>query len=71
MSAMGRLAPRDPVSRTAPARDAIVARWVDAFNDRDLEGMLARCHPEVRFHPLRLAGSMALTAATAASGGGS
>ena len=40
---------------TAPARDAIV-RWVDAFNQRDLEGMLARFHPEVRFHPLRLVG---------------
>ena len=40
---------------TAPARDAIV-RWVDAFNGRDLEGMLARFHPEVRFHPLRLVG---------------
>jgi ketosteroid isomerase-like protein len=35
---------------TAPARDAIV-RWADAFNGRDFEGMLARFHPDVRFHP--------------------
>lgn len=41
---------------TTPAPDTIVTRWVDAFNERDLEGMLARVHPEVRFHPLRLAG---------------
>jgi hypothetical protein len=41
---------------TAPAPDAIVTRWVDAFNVWDLEGMLARLHPEVLFHPLRLTG---------------
>jgi SnoaL-like domain len=41
---------------TALAPEAIVTRWVDAFNERDLEGMLARFHPEVRFHPLRLVG---------------
>jgi hypothetical protein len=41
---------------TAPAPDAIVTRWVDAFNERDLEGTLARLHPEVLFHPLRVAG---------------
>ena len=41
---------------TAPAPEAIVTRWVDAFNERDLEGMLARFHREVRFHPLRLVG---------------
>ena len=43
-------------ARTAPAPDAIVTRWVDAFNVWDLEGMLARFHPEVLFHPLRVAG---------------
>ena len=41
--------------RTARARDAVV-RWVDAFNERDLQGMLGRFHPEVRFRPLRLVG---------------
>lgn len=34
----------------------MVAEWVDAFNARDLEWMLACMSPEVRFHPLRLAG---------------
>ena len=36
--------------------DALVTRWVDAFNARDLEGMLARLCPEVRLHPLRVGG---------------
>ena len=40
----------------APAPDALVLGWVDAFNERDLEGMLARFDPAVRFHPLRLGG---------------
>ena len=40
---------------TAPARNAVV-RWVDAFNERDLEGKLGRFRPEVRSHPLRLVG---------------
>ncbi len=40
----------------APAPDALVSRWVDAFNAKHLEGMLARLDPEVRFHPLRLSG---------------
>jgi hypothetical protein len=45
-------------SRAAPppAPEAIVMRWVDAFNKRDLDGMLTRFHPAVRYHPLRLAG---------------
>ena len=41
---------------TAQAPDALVRRWVDAFNAQDLEGMLARLDREVRFHPLRLSG---------------
>jgi SnoaL-like domain len=60
MPAMWRLSTRPRCvsvsgATTAPGRDAIV-RWVDAFNERDLEGMLARLHPKVRLHPLRLRG---------------
>jgi hypothetical protein len=33
-----------------------VHEWFDAFNGRDLEGMLVRMHPRVDFHPLRLQG---------------
>lgn len=38
------------------ADEAIVRRWFDAFNSRDLEGMLTCMHPHVDFHPLRLRG---------------
>ncbi len=38
------------------ADEATVWRWFDAFNSRDLEGMLACMHPHVDFHPLRLRG---------------
>lgn len=38
------------------ADEATVWRWFDAFNARDLEGMLACMHPHVDFHPLRLHG---------------
>lgn len=38
------------------AEEATVRRWFDAFNSRDLEGMLACMHPHVDFHPLRLHG---------------
>ena len=34
----------------------MVARWVDAFNARDLDGMLACFTEDVDFHPLRLNG---------------
>ncbi len=40
----------------ALSSDVLVRQWVDAFNARDLEGMLARLDPEVRLHPLRLRG---------------
>jgi SnoaL-like domain len=40
----------------ALSSDVLVGQWVDAFNARDLQGMLARLDPEVRFHPLRLGG---------------
>jgi SnoaL-like domain len=33
-----------------------VSRWVDAFNQRDLDGMLRGLHADVDFHPLRLSG---------------
>ncbi len=38
------------------AEEATVRRWFDAFNSRNLEGMLACMHPYVDFHPLRLPG---------------
>jgi hypothetical protein len=40
----------------ALSSDVLVREWVDAFNARDLEGMLAGLDPEVRLHPLRLRG---------------
>jgi ketosteroid isomerase-like protein len=43
------------VSR-ALAPEPLVTRWVDAFNARDIEGMLVCLDPDVRFHPLRLGG---------------
>jgi ketosteroid isomerase-like protein len=36
-----------------------VARWVQAHNDRDLDGMLACATQDVEFHPLRLTGGSA------------
>jgi ketosteroid isomerase-like protein len=38
------------------ADEATVRRWFDAFNSRDLEGMLSCMHPHVDFHPLPLHG---------------
>lgn len=32
----------------------MVSEWVEAFNERDLDGMLDRMSPRVDFHPLRL-----------------
>ena len=40
----------------ALSSDVLVRQWVDAFNARDVDGMLARLDPEVRLHPLRLRG---------------
>jgi SnoaL-like domain len=40
----------------ALSSDVLVRQWVDAFNARDFEGMLARIDSEVRLHPLRLRG---------------
>ena len=33
-----------------------VSEWIDAFNERDLDRMLAQVDPEVHFHPLRVDG---------------
>jgi ketosteroid isomerase-like protein len=48
------------VNVSAPAvaerSETIVVRWVDAFNARDLDLMLALLAPDVDFHPLRLSG---------------
>ena len=44
------------MSGAAAAPDALVSGWVDAFNAKDLDGMLARLASDVRFHPLRLSG---------------
>jgi ketosteroid isomerase-like protein len=38
------------------ADEATVRRWFDAFNSRDLEGMLACMHANVSFRPLKLQG---------------
>ena len=45
-------------ARTASAeeRDTPSARWISAFNMRDLAGMLACLDRDVRFHPLKLHG---------------
>jgi ketosteroid isomerase-like protein len=40
----------------AGLRETIVLRWVDAFNARDLHGMLRCLDVDVRFHPPRLSG---------------
>lgn len=34
----------------------VVTRWVEAFNARDLEDMIACLDPDVRFHPLHPGG---------------
>ncbi|HEX6689333.1 MAG TPA: nuclear transport factor 2 family protein [Solirubrobacterales bacterium] len=36
--------------------EAPVSKWIDAFNVRDLDGMLACMSDDVRFYPLRLDG---------------
>ncbi len=59
-SASGRMRPCTGHKRTGrnqvpPA--AIVVRWVQAFNARDLDAMLACLAEEVDLHPLRLGGA--------------
>ena len=40
----------------AQVPERVVSRWVDAFNARDLDGMLACLAADVDLHPLRLSG---------------
>jgi ketosteroid isomerase-like protein len=49
----GRMTASTSVVRPA---ETIVLRWVDAFNARDLQGMLECLDADVRFRPLRLSG---------------
>ncbi|HUZ28535.1 MAG TPA: nuclear transport factor 2 family protein [Solirubrobacteraceae bacterium] len=45
------------MSTTVPqGLEEIVSRWVDAFDQRDLDGMLERLDADVDFRPLRLSG---------------
>jgi hypothetical protein len=37
--------------------ELIARRFVDAFNRRDADGMVALAHPEIAFHPTSLVGS--------------
>jgi SnoaL-like domain len=41
---------------TGVTAETIVSRWFDAFNARNLEGMLGCLDEDVDFHPLRLNG---------------
>jgi SnoaL-like domain len=41
---------------SALGRKALVLRLVNAFNARNLDGLIACLHPEVDFYPLRLIG---------------
>lgn len=36
--------------------EGLVSQWIESFNVRDLDGMLACMSAEVRFYPLRLSG---------------
>lgn len=49
---------RRPVPSPAKPHDpkALVSRWTESFNARDLDGMLGCMSAEVRFYPLRLGG---------------
>ncbi len=40
----------------SPAEQQLVARWIEAFNVRDLAGMLSCTAPSIVFKPLRLHG---------------
>jgi hypothetical protein len=46
----------ESASASALGQKALVLRWVNAFNARNLEGVLSCLHPEVDFHPLKLIG---------------
>jgi hypothetical protein len=40
----------------ALAQKALILRWANAFNARNLDGLLGCLHPELDFHPLKLVG---------------
>lgn len=40
----------------SPSHEKIVVSWVDAFNARDIAGILAVLADDVEFHPLRFGG---------------
>jgi len=44
------------VSVSPEASGEVVSAWVEAFNARDLDGMLGCLDRRVKFHPLRLTG---------------
>jgi SnoaL-like domain len=46
----------ESASASALAEKALILRWVNAFNARNLDGLLGCLHSEVDFHPLRLIG---------------
>jgi len=50
----GRQAIPSPAAQVTVKRP--IARWIAAFNARDLDAMLAWTHPDVDFHPLWLPG---------------
>jgi len=49
---------RQTITRGAApvAAELTIARWIEAFNARDLDALLAWTHPNVDFHPLWLSG---------------
>jgi SnoaL-like domain len=46
----------ESASASALGSKALVLRWVNAFNARNLDGLISCLHPEVDFHPLKLVG---------------
>jgi hypothetical protein len=46
----------ESASASALAQKAMILRWANAFNARNLDGLLDCLHPEVEFHPLKLVG---------------
>jgi SnoaL-like domain len=45
-----------PLPETPLAPEMLVSQWIESFNDRNLEGLLACMNADVRFYPLRLSG---------------
>jgi hypothetical protein len=46
----------ESASASALGPKALVLRWVNAFNSRNLDGLISCLHLEVDFHPLKLVG---------------